>query len=141
MLLEGVPGTGQDVLSLAMARLLGCPSARIKCHARSDAGRADIVGANILHQNRKRSRSAQDRFQPHLLRRRDQSTPPRTQAALLEAMQENAATVDGTAKRSRRSSPGRSRRRLRFEFEGTIDPEGERDRFMMKISIDSRGRR
>ena len=135
MLLEGVPGTGKTLLSLALARLLGCRFRRIQFTP--DLMPADLVGANVFNQ-----KSEEFAFRPGpiftdvLLADEINRTPPRTQAALLEAMQENAATVDG----------------IRYpvspvfmvfatqnpvEFEGTYPlPEAQRDRFLMKISID-----
>ena len=94
MLLEGVPGTGKTLLSLALARLLGCRFRRIQFTP--DLMPADLVGANVFNQ-----KSEEFVFRPGpvftdvLLADEINRTPPRTQAALLEAMQENAATVDG----------------------------------------------
>src|ERR1041384_5780476 len=135
MLLEGVPGTGKTLLSLALSRLLGCRFRRIQFTP--DLMPADLLGANIFNQKSEEFVFRQGPvFTDILLADEINRTPPRTQAALLESMQENAVTVDG----------------IRFpisnvftvfatqhpvEFEGTYPlPEAQRDRFMMKIVID-----
>lgn len=135
MLLEGVPGTGKTLLSLALARLLGCRFRRIQFTP--DLMPADLLGANVFNQ-----KSEQFVFRPGpvftdiLLADEINRTPPRTQAALLESMQENAATVDGTRYAV---SPVFTvfATQNPVEFEGTYPlPEAQRDRFLMKISID-----
>ena len=135
MLLEGVPGTGKTLLSLALARLLGCRFRRIQFTP--DLMPADLVGANVFNQ-----KSEEFVFRPGpvftdvLLADEINRTPPRTQAALLEAMQENAATVDGIRYSV---SPVFTvfATQNPVEFEGTYPlPEAQRDRFLMKISID-----
>jgi MoxR-like ATPase len=135
MLLEGVPGTGKTLLSLALARLLGCRFRRIQFTP--DLMPADLVGANVFNQ-----KSEEFAFRPGpvftdvLLADEINRTPPRTQAALLEAMQENAATVDGIRYEV---SPVFTvfATQNPVEFEGTYPlPEAQRDRFLMKISID-----
>jgi len=135
MLLEGVPGTGKTLLSLALARLLGCRFRRIQFTP--DLMPADLVGANVFNQ-----KSEEFVFRPGpiftdvLLADEINRTPPRTQAALLEAMQENAATVDGVRYSV---SPVFTvfATQNPVEFEGTYPlPEAQRDRFLMKISID-----
>jgi len=135
MLLEGVPGTGKTLLSLALAKLLGCRFRRIQFTP--DLMPADLVGANVFNQ-----KSEEFAFRPGpvftdvLLADEINRTPPRTQAALLEAMQENAATVDGVRYAV---SPVFTvfATQNPVEFEGTYPlPEAQRDRFLMKISID-----
>jgi MoxR-like ATPase len=135
VLLEGVPGTGKTLLSLALARLLGCRFRRIQFTP--DLMPADLLGANVFNQKQE-----EFVFRPGpvftdlLLADEINRTPPRTQAALLEAMQENAVTIDGTRYVV---SPVFTvfATQNPVEFEGTYPlPEAQRDRFLMKINID-----
>jgi MoxR-like ATPase len=135
MLLEGVPGTGKTLLSLALARLLGCRFRRIQFTP--DLMPADLLGANIFNQKTEEFTFRQGPvFTDILLADEINRTPPRTQAALLESMQENAVTVDGIRYHV---SPVFTvfATQNPVEFEGTYPlPEAQRDRFLMKITID-----
>jgi MoxR-like ATPase len=135
VLLEGVPGTGKTLLSLALARLLGCRFRRIQFTP--DLMPADLLGANVFNQKQE-----EFVFRPGplftdlLLADEINRTPPRTQAALLESMQENAVTIDGVRYVV---SPVFTvfATQNPVEFEGTYPlPEAQRDRFLMKIAID-----
>jgi len=134
-LLEGVPGTGKTLLALVLARLVGSRFRRIQFTP--DLMPADLVGTSVFNQ-----KTQQFEFRPGpifadlLLADEINRTPPRTQAALLECMQEAAATVDGTRYRI---SPVFTVLATQnpVEFEGTYPlPEAQRDRFLMKIAID-----
>ncbi len=135
MLLEGVPGTGKTLLALTMARLLGCRFRRIQFTP--DLMPSDLVGANVFNQ-----KTQEFFFRPGpifsdiLLADEINRTPPRTQSALLESMQENAATIDGIRYEI---SPVFTvfATQNPVEFEGTYPlPEAQRDRFLFKINID-----
>jgi MoxR-like ATPase len=135
MLLEGVPGTGKTLLSLALARLLGCRFRRIQFTP--DLMPSDLLGANIFNQKTQEfAFRAGPVFTDILLADEINRTPPRTQAALLESMQEGAATIDGARYRV---SPVFTvfATQNPVEFEGTYPlPEAQRDRFLFKITID-----
>src|SRR5258708_7804431 len=135
VLLEGVPGTGETLLALALARLLGCRFRRIQFTP--DLMPADLLGANIFNQKAEEFVfRGGPVFTDLLLADEINRTPPRTQAALLESMQENAVTIDGVRYVI---SPVFTvfATQNPVEFEGTYPlPEAQRDRFMMKINID-----
>lgn len=133
-LLEGVPGTAKTLLALALARLAGCRFRRIQFTP--DLMPADLLGTNVFNQ---KSQDFEFRagpiFADLLLADEVNRTPPRTQAALLEAMQERAVTTDGER---REISPIFTvfATQNPVEFEGTYPlPEAQRDRFLLKIEI------
>jgi len=135
MLLEGAPGTGKTLLALALSRLVGCRFRRIQFTP--DLMPADLLGANIFNQKTQEfALRAGPVFTDILLADEINRTPPRTQAALLESMQENAVTIDGVRYRV---SPVFTvfATQNPVEFEGTYPlPEAQRDRFLFKINID-----
>jgi MoxR-like ATPase len=133
-LLEGVPGTAKTLLALTLARLLGCRFRRIQFTP--DLMPADLLGTSIFA-----PKTQEFEFRPGpifadlLLADEINRTPPRTQAALLEAMQEKSVTLDGVR---RVISPVFTVLATQnpVEFEGTYPlPEAQRDRFLLKISI------
>lgn len=134
-LYEGVPGVAKTLLVRTLAANLGVRFGRIQCTP--DLMPSDIIGTPILQIDR-----ADFRFRPGplftdlLLVDEINRAPAKTQAAMLEAMQERAATVDGTS-----YSLGEWFTVLAtqnpIEQEGTYPlPEAELDRFLFKIRID-----
>ena len=133
-LLEGVPGIGKTLLVKLVARMLDLKFQRVQ--STSDLMPADITGGNILNM-------ATGSFQLHrgpvftdlLLVDEINRMPPRTQAALLEAMEERQVTIDGTAYPL---SPHFTvfATQNPVEFEGTYPlPEAQLDRFLLKIIV------
>jgi MoxR-like ATPase len=137
-LLEGVPGLAKTLLISTLARSLDLSFSRIQFTP--DLMPADITGTEIIEENR--STGARERrflegpvFSNVILADEINRTPPKTQAALLEAMQERQVTV------------GRVRHPLSDPFfvlatqnpieqEGTYPlPEAQQDRFMFKVFV------
>lgn len=137
-LLEGVPGLAKTLMISTLARTLNLTFSRIQFTP--DLMPADITGTEIIEENR--STGARERrflegpvFSHIILADEINRTPPKTQAALLEAMQERQVTV------------GRVRHRLTDPFfvlatqnpieqEGTYPlPEAQQDRFMFKVFV------
>ena len=133
-LLEGVPGVAKTLLVKTLSRILGLEFQRVQCT--SDLMPADIIGTNILNM-------ATSTFNLHkgpvftdlLLVDEINRMPPRTQAALLECMEEYQVTIDGT----RYQLPAEFSvfaTQNPIEFEGTYPlPEAQLDRFLLKIRV------
>jgi MoxR-like ATPase len=133
-LLEGVPGVAKTLLVKTLSRILGLEFQRVQCT--SDLMPADIVGTNVLNM-------ATSTFTLHkgpvftdlLLVDEVNRMPPRTQAALLECMEEYQVTIDGV----RHQLPSEFSvfaTQNPVEFEGTYPlPEAQLDRFLLKIRV------
>ncbi|MHB8970380.1 MAG: AAA family ATPase [Pirellulaceae bacterium] len=138
-LLEGVPGLAKTLMISTLSRTLNLSFSRIQFTP--DLMPADITGTEIIEENR--TTGARERrflegpmFSHTILADEINRTPPKTQAALLEAMQERQVTI------------GRVRHPLADPFfvlatqnpieqEGTYPlPEAQQDRFMFKVFVD-----
>jgi len=134
VLVEGVPGIAKTLTVKALSHLLRLEFQRVQCT--SDLMPADIVGTNILNM-------ATSMFQLHqgpvftdlLLVDEVNRMPPRTQAALLECMEEHQVTIDG---KGYQLSPFFTvfATQNPIEFEGTYPlPEAQLDRFLLKLRV------
>jgi MoxR-like ATPase len=134
VLLEDLPGLGKTLIARSFAAVLGLNFARIQFTP--DLLPSDVIGAPLYDQ-----RSAEMVFRPGpvftqlLLADEINRTPPKTQAALLEAMGEGQVSTDGVTRQLPQpfvvlatDNP--------IEYEGTYElPEAQLDRFLLRISL------
>ncbi|WP_069811030.1 AAA family ATPase [Streptomyces sp. TP-A0874] len=139
VLLEGVPGVAKTLLVRALAASLQLDTKRVQFTP--DLMPSDVTGSLVYD-----ARTAEFSFQPGpvftnlLLADEINRTPPKTQASLLEAMEERQVTVDGTAHPlpdpflvAATQNP--------VEYEGTYPlPEAQLDRFLLKLTVPLPGR-
>lgn len=135
VLLEGVPGTAKTLLVKTLAGLMGVDFGRVQLTP--DMLPSDILGTSVYDLNTKTfSLKKGPIFTSLLLADEINRTPPKTQSALLEAMEERQVTLDGKSHKLpdifmvvATQNP--------IEFEGTYPlPEAQLDRFMLKVLID-----
>ena len=134
LLLEDVPGTGKTMLAKSIARSLGCTFRRIQCTP--DLLPTDITGTYIFNQKTSdfEFRAGPIMAQVVLADEINRATP-RTQSALLEAMQESQVTADGETKPLPRPFVLIATQNP-IELEGTFPlPEAQLDRFLLRVSI------
>lgn len=134
LLLEGVPGIAKTLMVKTLAKIVDCNFKRIQFTP--DLMPSDVVGTNVF--NIRDSSFALRRgsiFTDFLLADEVNRTPPKTQSALLEAMEEFQVTIDG-------ENHGLSPMFTVFatqnpiEYEGTYPlPEAQLDRFLFKIQV------
>ena len=134
-LIEGVPGVAKTLAIRTLAELLQVRFQRVQCTP--DLMPGDIVGGNIF--NMATSQFVLHRgpvFTDLLLVDEINRMPPRTQAALLEAMEERQVTIDGQTQALSPSFAAFATQNP-IEFEGTYPlPEAELDRFLVKVRVD-----
>jgi MoxR-like ATPase len=133
VLLEGVPGVAKTLLAKALAASLQLDFKRVQFTP--DLMPSDVVGQLIYERQEFRFRPGPV-FTNLLLADEVNRTPPKTQAALLEAMEERQVTVEGEA----RPLPDPFlvvATQNPVEYEGTYPlPEAELDRFLLKVLVD-----
>jgi len=134
ILLEDVPGIGKTVLAKSIAKSLGCSFHRIQCTP--DLLPTDITGTYIFNQKTSdfEFRAGPIMAQVVLTDEINRATP-RTQSALLEAMQERQVTAEGETKPLPRPFLVLATQNP-IELEGTFPlPEAQLDRFLVKIKM------
>jgi len=130
VLFEGAPGTAKTLLVRALSRALGLEFRRIQFTP--DLMPSDITGVNLLSGTGSFSFRPGPLFADLVLGDEINRAPAKTQAALLEAMQERNVTVDGTSHPLSASFTVFATQNP-IEFEGTYPlPEAELDRFLIK---------
>jgi MoxR-like ATPase len=132
--IEGVPGLAKTLAVKSLSRVCGLGFQRVQCTA--DLMPADITGTNVFNLNSGSfSLHRGPVFTDLLLVDEINRTAPRTQAALLEAMEERQVTIDGTRHQLSDNFTVLATQNP-VEFEGTYPlPEAQLDRFLLKIRI------
>ena len=134
MLIDDVPGVGKTMLAKAIAKSLGCSFKRIQFTP--DMMPSDVTGVSVYDQS-----TGRFEFRPGpvmaniVLTDEINRATPKTQSALLEAMEEHQVTVDGVTHPLERPFLVLATQNP-IEYEGTFPlPEAQLDRFVMRISL------
>ncbi len=134
VLLEDVPGIGKTTLAKSLARSLGCSFHRIQCTP--DLLPSDVLGTTVYD-----TRNAEFSYRPGpivaqiVLADEINRATPRTQSAMLEAMEERQISVEGTATPLPRPFMVLATQNP-IELEGTFPlPEAQLDRFLLKLNL------
>ncbi|MBP2001726.1 MoxR-like ATPase [Paenibacillus shirakamiensis] len=134
VLLEDIPGVGKTTLVRTIAAALGCSFGRIQFT--SDLMPSDITGVSVYHPLRGEFEFRPGPILSHLVLADEMNrAAPRTQSALLEAMEEKRVTVDGVSYELPKPFLLLATQNP-LQFEGTYKlPEAQLDRFLMRLSL------
>ena len=133
VLLEGVPGVAKTLLVKSVAASLSLESSRVQFTP--DLMPSDVIGQMVFEHGNFRFRQGPV-FTNMLLADEINRTPPKTQAALLEAMEEGQVSIDGTSHPLPRPFMVIATQNP-VEYEGTYPlPEAQLDRFLLKLIVD-----
>src|SRR3954468_12183915 len=137
-LIEGVPGTAKTLAVKTLAETIGAGFSRIQFTP--DLMPSDITGTNVFNMQTSQFSLRQGPiFTDILLADEINRTPPKTQAALLEAMEERQATIDGDRYALSPIFTVLATQNP-IEYEGTYPlPEAQLDRFLLNVLIDYPG--
>ncbi len=134
ILIEDIPGVGKTMLAKALARSIGCSFSRIQFTP--DMLPSDVTGVSVFNQ-----KSREFEFRPGpimaqiVLTDEINRATPKTQSALLEAMEERQVTVDGTTYQLSQPFLVLATQNP-IEYEGTFPlPEAQLDRFLLRIRL------
>ena len=134
LLIEDVPGVGKTMLARAISRSIGCEFRRIQFTP--DMLPSDVTGVSVFNQ-----KTLEFEFRPGpimaqiVLTDEINRATPKTQAALLEAMEERQITVDGTTYPLKRPFLVMATQNP-IEYEGTFPlPEAQLDRFLLRTTL------
>src|SRR5579871_2139386 len=135
VLLEGVPGTAKTLTARTLARLLALDCKRVQFTP--DLMPSDILGTNVFNlQNSQFEFRAGPVFTDILVADEINRTPPKTQSALLEVMEERTVTIDGVSHPLSEFFTVIATQNP-IEYEGTYRlPEAQLDRFLLKLNIE-----
>jgi len=134
ILIEDIPGVGKTMLAKALARVIGCTFSRIQFTP--DMLPSDVTGVSLFNQ---KTREFEFRAGPIMaqivLADEINRATPKTQAALLEAMEEHQVTVDGVTHQMDNPFMILATQNP-IEYEGTFPlPEAQLDRFMIRLQL------